>query len=92
LSFAAGTSATRSGPRNAGAGLGSAILRLTLEKARVMNLGRVLLVCNAQNVASSRIIESNGGQLENQIPIEVGVGEEARHILLSRYWIALEPK
>jgi len=77
-------------PSARGRGLGSAILRLTLEKAREMQLGRVLLVCSAANPASARVIEKCGGQLENQIIIEVGADESARQVLLSRYWIELE--
>lgn len=77
-------------PSARGRGLGSSILALTLEKAREMKLGRVLLVCSAANIASARIIEKGGGQLENQMMIEVGAGESARQVLLSRYWIELE--
>ena len=77
-------------PSARGRGLGSAILRLTLEKAREMELGRVLLVCSAANPASARVIEKCGGQIENQITIEVGAGESTRQVLLSRYWIELD--
>ena len=76
-------------PSQRGRGLGSAILRLTLDKAREKKLERVLLVCSAANTASARVIEKGGGQLENQIVIEVGEGEAARQVLLSRYWIEL---
>ncbi len=76
-------------PSARGRGLGSAILKLTLAKAREMKLPRVLLVCSSANLSSARIIEKGGGQLENQIMIEVGHGEGARQVLLSRYWIEL---
>ena len=76
-------------PSRRGQGLATQILKLTLQRARAMELGRVLLVCSAANLASARVIEKCGGQLENQITIEVGLGEEARQVLLSRYWITL---
>jgi predicted acetyltransferase len=43
----------------------------------------VLVTCLAANVASARIIEANGGVLENVIAAPSGTGP------LRRYWIAL---
>jgi predicted acetyltransferase len=44
-------------------GYGTAILHLALEKAIEIGLRRVMLTCDADNVASARIIEKNGGKL-----------------------------
>ena len=64
-------------------GYGSLILQLTLEKARAIELERVFLTCDTDNIASAKIIEKNGGKLENQIIYEK-TGK-----LISQYWIDL---
>src|SRR5919199_3108150 len=64
-------------------GYGTLILRLTLEEARGLGLSRVLLTCDTGNVASARIIEKNGGQLQDQA-VSQRSGE-----LITRYWIEL---
>jgi len=64
-------------------GYGSLILRLTLEKAREIGLERVFLTCDAEHLASSKIIEKNGGRLENQMFYE------PTEKLISQYWIEL---
>jgi predicted acetyltransferase len=64
-------------------GYGRLILALALEECRGIGLERVLLTCLQDNVASARIIEANGGELENVIPHPTGRGR------LRRYWIAL---
>lgn len=43
---------------------GNLILRKTLEKAREMKYGKVLLVCQEKNLASRKCIENNGGVFE----------------------------
>jgi predicted acetyltransferase len=48
-------------------GYGTRILALGLREARSLGLERVLVTCDADNVASRRIIEANGGVLENRI-------------------------
>ena len=64
-------------------GYGALILKLTLEKARKLGLERVLISCHADNIASQRIIERNGGRFASQIiPSEGGKP-------LRRYWIDL---
>ena len=65
-------------------GYGTALLRLGLEKARERGLHRVLLTCAETNIGSRKIIETNGGQLENAIV----VAGKAVHWL--RYWINLD--
>ena len=64
-------------------GYGRLILALALEECRRLGLERVLLTCLQDNVASARIIEANGGELENVIDDPAGRGS------LRRYWIAL---
>jgi len=51
--------------------------------ARVKGIDRLLVTCNAENVASVRVIEKCGGVLEDEMYLE-DVGEVIR-----RYWIAL---
>ncbi|MDQ3916944.1 MAG: GNAT family N-acetyltransferase [Acidobacteriota bacterium] len=64
-------------------GYGTLILRRTLEEARGLGIGRVLLTCDADNVASAKVIEKNGGRLRDQA-VSKRSGE-----LISRYWIEL---
>jgi predicted acetyltransferase len=47
-------------------GYGTAILALTLEKAKDLGLKRVLVTCDDNNIASAKIIEKNGGILEDK--------------------------
>ena len=60
----------------------TAVLALALDECRRIGLARVLVTCLQDN-ASARIIEANGGALENVIVDPAGRG------LLRRYWIAL---
>jgi len=71
-------------PSKRRSGYGTAILRLGLEKARTRGLQRVLLTCDETNLGSRKIIEANGGQLENAVAVE---GQSA---LKLRYWINLD--
>lgn len=64
-------------------GYGSLILQLTMEKAREIGLERVFLTCDADNIASAKIIEKNGGGLAAQT-IYKKTGK-----LISQYWIWL---
>lgn len=68
-------------PGARGQGLGREILRLTLVEAARRGIGRVLLTCSADNVASSAVIAANGGQLESQAYVE------ARGRVVQRWWI-----
>jgi len=65
-------------------GYGTALLRLGLEKARERGLQRVLLTCDETNIGSRRVIEANGGQLENAVVV---AGQAVKKL---RYWIALD--
>lgn len=64
-------------------GYGTALLRLGLEKARERGLSRVLLTCDETNLGSRKIIERNGGNLENMVEVK---GQTVRKM---RYWIHL---
>ena len=64
-------------------GYGRLILALALEECRRLDIRRVLVTCLDDNAASARIIEANGGELENVIADPAGRGP------LRRYWIAL---
>lgn len=65
-------------------GYGNALLKLALQKAAMLDLDRVLITCDADNIGSRRIIESNGGIFESKI------FKEENNKQLRRYWIALE--
>jgi predicted acetyltransferase len=52
-----------------------------LKEAGLVGINRVLLVCDAGNVASASTIERNGGVFEGL--------QETEHGLLRRYWIAI---
>jgi predicted acetyltransferase len=64
-------------------GYGKRILAPALEECRRVGLCRVLVTCLEDNVASARIIEANGGELDNVIADPAGRGR------LRRYGIAL---
>jgi predicted acetyltransferase len=64
-------------------GYGRLILALALEECRGLGLERVLVTALAANRGSVRIIEANGGRLENEIDAPSGDGR------LRRYWIML---
>ncbi len=64
-------------------GYGKEILRLGLEKAREVDIRRALVTCDDDNIASAKIIEGNGGVLENIVMLA------GRDISTRRYWITL---
>ncbi len=65
-------------------GYGYEILRLGLEKARLLNFSRVLVTCDENNIGSKKIIEQNGGIFENTTQIE---GSPVKKL---RYWIDIK--
>lgn len=71
----------RPGKRNRG--YGKNILALALPIARSIGLTKVLITCDEDNLASIKIIEANGGILENIIEIKKGQPKTRR------YWILL---
>jgi predicted acetyltransferase len=64
-------------------GFGRRLLELGLEEARRVGLDRVLITAHACNIGSRRVIEANGGVLENVVDDILGGGP------LCRYWITL---
>jgi len=66
-------------------GYGSLVLRLGLESVKDLGLATVLLICDSENVGSRKIIEANGGVLENEVEVDVGGQVEC----IRRYWIKL---
>ena len=62
-------------------GHGTRLLGLVLERAHARGLRHVLLTCDDDNLASARIIEANGGRLQDVVPSPEG-GQPLR-----RYWI-----
>jgi predicted acetyltransferase len=64
-------------------GYGTAILALTLQEAKKLGLERVLVTCDEGNVGSMKIIEQNGGELE-----DIYTNDELEQPK-RRYWIDL---
>lgn len=64
-------------------GYGTLLLALTMQKARERGMSRVLVMCNADNIGSKRIIEKNGGNLASE-----GIAPDSGKPML-RYWIEL---
>ncbi len=77
-------------PTERGKGYGNLQLALALDYCRehlrdVIDGGRVLVTCDDDNIRSAKVIEANGGVLENKVEnFEFG-----RTILTRRYWIQL---
>ncbi len=67
-------------PEYRGKGYGNLILRLALEKLSAMEIFKVLITCDSDNIASQKVILYNGGVLENQTYDEDGIA-------INRYWI-----
>jgi predicted acetyltransferase len=55
-------------PSQRGRGLGKLLLQLTVDAARLKGIGDIHVHCHGNNLASSRMILANGGQLESEIP------------------------
>lgn len=64
-------------------GFGAQILALALPKVRALGIHKVLLTCDATNVGSAKIIEKNGGVLENVVAQGEGKPDKRR------YWITV---
>ena len=66
-------------------GYGTKMLALALKKAKHMGLNKVLITCDEDNIGSAKVIENNGGVLENIIENTI----EGKKIYTKRYWIEL---
>jgi len=64
-------------------GYGTELLRQALLKALSLNINDVLITCDDANIGSARVIEKNGGQLENKLENIV----DGKRILTRRYWV-----
>ncbi len=62
-------------------GYGKKILSLAILKAKALGIDKILVTCSESNIGSKKIIEANGGILENRV--DVGNGRTAK----LRYWI-----
>ena len=62
---------------------GTDIVGLALEIARQMEMAKVLITCDDDNIGSARIIEKNGGVFENTY------WESMLRTAKKRYWIEL---
>lgn len=71
-------------PSERNKGYGKLILKLGLAKIKKIGIDRVLITCFDNNIYSKKIIEDNGGILENKIPLDSK--------LMCRYWIDLGGK
>ena len=65
-------------------GFATQLLKLTLEEARIKNIDKVLLGAYVGNIASWKVMEKCGAELEN-IVIEDETG-----LPIKRYWIVLK--
>lgn len=65
-------------------GYGTAALKLAIQKAKELNIERILVTCDTTNVASKKIIEKNGGVLENIVEIAPDKPKKMR------FWITPE--
>ncbi|NMB96285.1 MAG: GNAT family N-acetyltransferase [Clostridiaceae bacterium] len=72
-------------PSRRGRGYGKIILKLALDECKKMGILKVLITCSPDNIASKKIIEYNGGLLENEIYAKLD-GKTRRTL---RYWIYL---
>ncbi len=64
-------------------GVATAALRLALQKLEGLGIGRALVTCNADNIASARVIEKCSGVRISDAVIQNGVER--------RYWIPTVP-
>ena len=66
-------------------GYGTKILELGLKIAKEIGINKVLITCDDDNIGSYRIIEKNGGALENKVENT----DQGETFLTRRYWIDL---
>jgi len=64
-------------------GYGKKILELSLTEAKKIGLTKVLVTCDEDNIGSQKIIEANGGVLQDVIEVD------ENKVRTRRYWIML---
>lgn len=67
-------------------GHGTTMLRLALPHARALGIIRVMITCDESNIGSRRIIEANGGQLQDVVKLPY------RPEPTMRWWIDLNAR
>lgn len=67
-------------------GYGTILLKCALKKAKEIGLAKVLVSCRKENIASSKMIEKNGGVYENDYY------DEQKDITFKRYWINVKKR
>jgi predicted acetyltransferase len=65
-------------------GYATEMLYLGLEQCKELNLKRVLITCDKNNIASAKTIINNNGELENEIE-----DHELAEEIIQRYWIKI---
>ena len=65
------------------------MLKQVLPKCKSMNINRVLLTCDKENIGSAKTIIANGGVLENEVIDEVNLSKSG---IIQRYWISLKKR
>ena len=70
-------------------GYAKEMLKLVLEKCKEKHIGRVLLTCDKENIASSKTMIANGEILENEVIDKVNLSESD---IIQRYWISLKKR
>ena len=70
-------------------GYATEMLRQLLPKCKTLNMNRVLLTCDKENIGSAKTIIANGGVLENEVIDEVGLSKSGT---IQRYWISLKKR
>ncbi len=61
-------------------GYGTLICRLGIAHARWLGIGDILITCDDDNLGSAKVIEANGGVLQDRI-------DNQRGVLTRRYWV-----
>ncbi len=68
-------------PSERNKGFGNILIFLALEKCKEIGLKKVLIVCDKNNIPSSKAIIKNKGILENEIQID--------NQIIQRYWVTI---
>jgi len=71
-------------PSEQGKGYGTQALRLAIEEAKKLGLKKILVTCDEDNIGSRKVIEKNGGVLQDVIKTPLNDNRP-----LMRWWIDL---
>ena len=69
-------------PSERNKGYAKELLRLNLQNCRERGLDKVMVTCSRENIASEKVIVSNGGVFEKEVCVN---GE-----WIKRYWITID--